>query len=134
MAGDASAYGIGAVLSHIFPDGEQLVVFASCTLSNSEKNYLQIEKETLSLIFGITKFHHYLYGRHFPEMTDHKSLTTLLSPSTGAPPLVAVQLQGWAWLLSAYSYDIEFRKTSEHSNAEGLSCLPLLVQPPSSYN
>ena len=65
-------------------------------------------------------------------MTDHKPLTTLLSPSRGIPPLVAARLQRWAWLLSAYSYDIEFRRTNEHSNTDGLSRLPLPVQPPSS--
>ena len=132
MAGDASAYGIGAVLSHVFPDGERPVAFASHTLSSSEKNYSQIEKETLSLIFGITKFHQYLYGRHFTLVTDHKLLTTLLSPSRGTPPLVGARLQRWAGLLSAYSYDIEFRRTNEHSNADGLSHLSLPVQPPSS--
>ena len=55
LAADASACGIGAVISHKLPDGS--VAFASRTLSNSEKNYSQLEKEALSLIFGIHKFH-----------------------------------------------------------------------------
>ena len=33
-----------------------------------------------------------------------------------------------------YSYDIEFRPTGEHSNADALSCLPLPVTPPDDAN
>ena len=34
-------------------------------------------------------------------------------------------MQRWALLLSAYSYDILFRPTGAHGNADGLSRLPL---------
>ena len=126
LACDASAYGVGAVISHVFPSGdEQPIAYASRTLTPSEKNYAQIEKEALGLVFGVKKFHQFLYGRKFTLVTDHKPLTTVLNPRKGLPTLAAVRMQRWALLLSAYQYDIEFRSTSEHANADSFSRLPI---------
>ena len=58
-------------------------------------------------------------------VTDHKPLLTILGPKKGLPTLAAARLQRWAILLSAYRYDIEFRSTDDHSNADGFSRLPL---------
>ena len=57
VACDASPCGVGAVLSHLMPDrSEKPIIFASRTLSKAKKNYSQIEKEGLAIIFALKKF------------------------------------------------------------------------------
>ena len=78
------------MISHVFPDSnERPVAFASKTLPASERNYSQLEKEELSLIFGLQKFHQYLYGWKFTLVIDHQPLTTIFSDMKGNPPLAA---------------------------------------------
>ena len=94
LAADASAYGIGVVISHVLPSGEEKpVAFASQTLTQSERNYAQIEREVLALVFGVKRFHQYLYGWKFTLLTDHRPLTTILGAKKGIPPIAAARLQ-----------------------------------------
>ena len=76
---DASSVGAGAVLLHPGHDGLlEPAAYASRTLNQTEKNYAQIEREWLAIVFGVTKFRQYLLGRHFKLVADHKPLITLL--------------------------------------------------------
>ncbi|UYV73363.1 K02A2.6-like [Cordylochernes scorpioides] len=122
LATDASQIGIGAVLSHVIGGQERPIMFASRTLSGAERNYSQIEREALAIIYGVTKFHQFIYGRRFTLITDHKPLVSILGPKSGIPTLSTSR---WAIILSAYTYDIKFKKTQDHGNADLLSRLPV---------
>ena len=76
-------------------------------------------------MYGIHYFHQFLYGRNFLLVTNHKPLLVLFHPQKGTPTLAANCLARWALTLSQYDYSIEYRKTSEHGNADTLSRLPV---------
>ena len=58
---DASSVGVGATLPQPGPDDSLLpVAYASRILTSAEQNYSQIERESLAIVFGVTKFRQYL--------------------------------------------------------------------------
>lgn len=71
-----------------------------------------------------------MYGRASILQTDHKPLTTILGPTQGIPSLATARFQRWAIQLAGYSYQIRFRPTNQHCNADGLLRLPLKDKPP----
>ena len=128
VACDASQYGIGAVLSNIYPDGmEKPIAYASRTLNKHEVNYSQVDKEGASVIFALKKFNQYLLGNHFTIITDNKAIKKIFDPETPLSPIAAGRLVRWALILSQYDYKIEFRSTKEHCNADMLSRFPRAV-------
>ena len=97
---DASKEGLGAVLIQ----DSRPVAFASRALSETEKRYAQIEKETLAVVFGCERFHDYLYGRKFQVESDHKPLEVIVRKTLDkAPP----RIQRFLLKLQKYQFELK---------------------------
>ena len=54
-----------------------MVCYASRALTKTEQNYQNLEREALGTIWGMEKFHYFLYGKEFTLETDQKSLVSI---------------------------------------------------------
>ena len=76
---DASPVGLGAILLQEQNGEERVICFASRSLTDVEKHYLQTEKEALGTVWACERLHMYLYGPDFEILTDHKPLQFIYS-------------------------------------------------------
>lgn len=114
---DASKNGLGACLLQ----DNHPVAFVSRTLTKSEVNYAQIEKELLSVAFSCNRFHQYLYGRRFYIENDHKPLKFILSkPLASCPP----RIQRLMLRLQEYNFEYIWKPGKELLIADALSRNP----------
>lgn len=90
---DASGKGVGAVLMQ---DGRSLA-FYSKSLSQTRLGLSTYEKGLLAVVMAVTKWRHYLFGRHFQIKTDHQSLKFLLEQK-----VTTLMQQKWLSKLMGY--------------------------------
>lgn len=124
ISADASNKGLGASIQHRMSDNSiKPIAYAARSLKDAERNYSQIEKEGLALIFAINKFHKYVFGRKFTLKTDHKPLLAIFGGKKGIPVHTANRLQRWAVNLLAYDFNIEYVNTDSFAYVDSLSRL-----------
>lgn len=95
---DSSKDGLGACLLQ----NGQPVSFASRSLTNSEKNYAQIEKEILAIVFSFQKYHNLVYGLRVKIESDHKPLLSIVKK-----PIHKISPRLQRMLLKLEKYDFE---------------------------
>ena len=88
---DTSKYGLSTALIQ----NNRPIAFASKTLTDVETRYAIIERECLSVYFGLERFHTYVYGKHVMVQNDHKPLEMIQrKPIHAAPPRLQCMLLG----------------------------------------
>ena len=106
---DASSEGLGALLeqNHGSLESPQWhpTEYSSRALCDYEKRYVRIEKETLSIVFGVQSFHEHLYGRKFTIINGHQPLKPIFSMSiVTCPP----RTQKFFLRLQKYDFELEY--------------------------
>ena len=81
---DSSCSGLGACLLQ----DSHPIAYASRSMSAAVVNYAQIEKEMLSIVFAVEKFHQYVFGKEAIIVeSDHKPIESIMKkPLNKAPP------------------------------------------------
>ena len=96
----------------------QPIAYASKSFTSAQQAYAQIEQETLALVFGCEKFHHYLYGRDFIAETGHKPLEIIMKKPLHLLPL---RLQRLRIRLQRYNVTVQYKPGKSIPVADTLS-------------
>lgn len=126
---DASAIGVGALLSQEVNNVERPICFASQKLSKSEQNYSVIQREILAARWALQQFRPYLLGRHFILKTDHNPLVYLRQQKHLKPTLAR-----WALEFEEFTFEFQHRPGKENERADALSRAPVREPPVDTEN
>ena len=111
---DASDRGIGSILMQEKDGILHPVAYASRKLLPREQNYSAIEREALAIVWAISKFDLYLFGRPFVIQTNHKA------------KCVNKRVMRWAILLQEYKFSTEAVPGKANHGPNFLSRVPAL--------
>ena len=92
---DARKKGFGAVILQ----EEQPIYYASRALTSAEKSYQNLEREAQAAVWGMEKFHYFLYGRKFILQTDQKPLVSIFRKHMidVSPRIQRITIRAWQY-------------------------------------
>lgn len=111
---DASKSGLGAVLLQ----EQRPCAYASKTMTETQQNSAQIEKELLAICFGVDKFHQYIYAKKVTVETDHKPLIPIFKKNLTECP---ARLQRMLLKLQKYDLQVTYKPGKDLTIADTLS-------------
>ena len=118
VTSDASQHGLGAILEQCHDNKWFSVAYASRSLTSSEKNYCQLERECLSIVFATERFNQYIYGQSFLVENDHQPLKSIFTKAINrAPP----RIQRFLLRLQRYDFGMNYKPGKEIKVADTLS-------------
>lgn len=109
---------MGVVLVQFKGSEPRIISYASRSLSKTEQKYAQTEKEALAIVYGMERFHYYIYGREVELVTDHKALETIFGPKAKT----CARIERWVLRLQSYRYKVIY-KPGKSNIADPLSRL-----------
>lgn len=104
VVADASPIGLGAVLMQFKGNDARIISYANRSLTATEQNYAQTENEALALVWGVERFHYFLFGRQFELVTDYKALETLFAPKSKP----CARIERWVLRLMSYKFTVVY--------------------------
>lgn len=119
---DASMEAVGAVLAQDKDGLERVVVYASQSLSATEKRWSTFDRELWAVVWAVRQFRHYIGAAAFTIVTDHKPLLGLRGMSIDKDP--TGRRARWILELDPFNWVMKHKHGHQHANADALSRRP----------
>ena len=120
---DANLTALGAVLAQMQDGKERAICYAPQAFSKSQTNYSATKREHLAIVTFTRNFKHYLLGRKFKNVTEHRALQWLHNFKD--PGELTAR---WLEKLAAFDQELQHRPGKSISHADGLSRIPIVNQ------
>jgi len=121
IAADASDYAVGACLAQLNDKGNEVpIAYAFSKLTDTQRRWSTVEKESYAVVFALEKFSTIIYGCHIILYSDHNPLQYLMNSAPKSSKLVR-----WVMGLARYDLEVRHRPGIQNGNADCLSRLLL---------